>query len=315
MIGSGYKKFAKENGMNVASGVAYGSLRGYAATLSEGSGFKQIVVTTKFADPAKVQELQAQLNQKNITREFRVRELSFTPGAIVIVFNDTIGTMKKIKAFVDWFFPMLAGVGATTADYCAECGGQMDGGSWKLISGVAYHMHEGCAEKVRTQIAQDNEDRKKDAEGSYLTGLIGSVLGAALGAVVWAFVLLAGYVASIVGLLIGWLAEKGYNLFKGKQGKAKILLLIIAIIFGVLLGTFGADAISVAQLINETPGATVTYADIPAFLLDLLMTEPEYRSAAMGNIFMGLLFAALGVFALLRKASHEVADTKFVDLP
>ena len=35
----------------------------------------------------------------------------------------------------------------------------------------------------------------------------------------------------------------------------------------------------------------------------------------LSNIFMGLLFAALGVFALLRKAGNEVADMKFVDLP
>ena len=84
LIGSGLKKFAKENGMNVSSGVAYGALRGYAATLSEGSGYKQIVVTTKFSDPAKVQELQSQLNQKNITREYRVKNLTFTPGTIMV---------------------------------------------------------------------------------------------------------------------------------------------------------------------------------------------------------------------------------------
>ena len=37
MIGSGLKKLANENGMKVAHGVAYGSLRSYAATLSEGT--------------------------------------------------------------------------------------------------------------------------------------------------------------------------------------------------------------------------------------------------------------------------------------
>ena len=315
LIGSGLKKFAKENGMNVSSCVAYGALRGYAATLSEGSGYKQIVVTTKFADPAKVQELQAQLNQKNITREYRVKNLVFTPGTIIIVFNDTVGTMKKIAAFVDWFFPLLAGVGAATVNICSECGGQLDAGCWKLINGVAFYMHEGCAEKVRAQVTEENEARKLEAEGTYLMGAVGAVLGAALGAVVWALVLLAGYVASIVGLLIGWLAEKGYNLFRGKQGKGKILVLVIAIVLGVLLGTFAADAISVAQLISETEGAVVTYADIPAFLLDLFVTEGEYRSAVLSNIFMGLLFAGLGVFALLRKASNDVADMKFVDLP
>ena len=129
------------------------------------------------------------------------------------------------------------------------------------------------------------------------------------------FVLLAGYVASIVGLLIGWLSEKGYNLLKGKQGKGKVVILIIAIVFGVVLGVFAADAISVAQVISETEGAVVTYADIPAFLLALLMTDGEYRSATLSNILLGLLFAGLGVFALLRKAGKEVADTKVVDLP
>lgn len=57
MIGSGLKKYALEHGMKVSNGVAYGSLRGFAATLSEGSGYKQIMVTTKFSDPAKLQEL------------------------------------------------------------------------------------------------------------------------------------------------------------------------------------------------------------------------------------------------------------------
>lgn len=315
MIGSGLKKFAQDNGMRVANGVAYGSLRCFAATLSEGSGYKQIVIATKFTDPAKLQELQTQVNQANVSREYRVQNLTFTADGISIIFSDTVGTMKKIEAFVDWFFPLLSTYGATPADYCSECGGQLTGGCWKLINGVAFHMHESCAEKVRGQIANENETRKQDAEGSYGMGLLGAFLGAALGAVVWALVLTAGYVASIVGLLIGWLAEKGYNLLKGKQGKGKIVILVIVIILGVVLGTFAADAIAVAQLISETEDAVVTYADIPAFILALLMTDAEYQSATISNILMGLLFAGLGVFALLRKTGKEVSGTKFVDLP
>ena len=52
MVGNGLKKLAKENGMNVDKGVAYGSLRGFTATMSEGSGYKQIVFVTSFADLA-----------------------------------------------------------------------------------------------------------------------------------------------------------------------------------------------------------------------------------------------------------------------
>ena len=314
MIGSGFKKFAQENGLNVAGGVAYGSLRGYAATLSEGSGYKQIVFSTKFADPVKLQELQAVLNQRNITREFRVQNLSFTPAGIHIIFLDNPGTMKKIQEFIDWFIPLLGQYSASAANICPECGGLLTGGCWKLINGIAYHMHESCAEKVRGEIANENETRKQEATGSYGMGLLGALLGSVIGAVVWALVLMAGYVASIVGLLIGWLSEKGYNLLKGKQGKGKIAILIVAIVFGVLVGTFAADAITLAGMISNQE-LNISYGEIPLLILAMLLENSEYLGATVGNILMGLLFAGLGVFALLRKAGKEVADAKFVDLP
>ena len=47
MIGSAYKKYAKEKGLMVSGGVAYGSLGGYAVTLCEGGGVKNRAVTKK----------------------------------------------------------------------------------------------------------------------------------------------------------------------------------------------------------------------------------------------------------------------------
>lgn len=312
MIGTGLKKFALENGLQVAHGVAYGNFRGYAATLSEGSGYKQIILTTKFSDPAALQQLQQSINTVSVTREYRVRALNFAPDGVCIVFNDNPGTMKKIQAFCDWFFPMLDQSSATKADVCSECGQQVIGGTWKLMDGVAYYLHPGCADRIRMQL---EEQKQQPNPGSYLTGAVGAFLGSAVGAVVWAAVLYAGYVASIVGLLIGWLADKGYNLLKGKQGKGKILILILAVIFGVLLGTFASDALSLAIMIGdgELPGYVLT--DIPVMIVTLLRLEPEYMSATLGNIAMGLLFAGLGVFAMLMRAGKEVSRTKMIDLP
>lgn len=309
MIGSGLKKLAKENGLKVAQGVAYGNLRGYAVTLSEGSGYKQIVITTKFSDPAKLQELQAVLNQRNLSREFRVQNLQFMTQGIQIVFVDNPGTMKKIYEFMDWFFPLLPVYGASGVNCCAECGMDVVAGRWVLIDGVAYHMHDTCAQKAMQGIEADNSRQAAEARGSYISGLIGALLGSAVGAVIWALVLLAGYVASIVGLAIGVLSEKGYNLLKGKQGKGKVAILIIAVIFGVLLGTFGADVISlVGAIANGEIG--LGFGDIPLYILVLLMDVPEYRSATLMNIFQGLLFAGLGVFALLIKTGKHVSGTR-----
>lgn len=314
MIGSGLKKYAQENGMKISHGVAYGNLMGYAASFSEGSGYKQLIISTKIVDQEQKDALTDAINQVNIQRMYRVQNLNILPSAIQIVFADNPGTMKKIQEFVSWFVSLLGQYGATRANICSECGGEITVGKWLLIDGAAFYMHDSCAEKVMQDIAQDNEVQKLESKGSYLTGTLGALLGATLGAVVWALVLLGGYVASLVGLLIGWLSEKGYTLLKGKQGKGKIAILILAVIFGVLLGTFAADVFTIIGMINDGSIETLTYGDIPGFLFMLLLNDSEYCSATVSNILMGLLFAGLGVFALLRKAGKDVAGTKVIEL-
>ena len=113
-----------------------------------------------------------------------------------------------------------------------------------LVNGIAYHMHEYCAEKVSNEIQEENIKQKEERTGSYLNGIVGAVLGALVGSVLWALVLSAGYVASIVGFAIGWLAEKGYNLFRGKQGKGKVAILIIAVIIVLAMNLVGSLLIS-----------------------------------------------------------------------
>ncbi|MBQ8835305.1 MAG: hypothetical protein IJ001_10370 [Oscillospiraceae bacterium] len=313
MVGSAFKKLAAENGMTVAKGVAYGSLRGFAVTLSEGSGYKQIVFTTKFTDPAGKGRLLDLINSTDLKKQYRVLNLNLAPNAVQVVFHDNPGTMKKIMAFLDWFIPLLQEHSATGVNICTECGCEITAGQWVLINGIAYHLHDSCAQKAEREVDAENTQRA-EAGGSYLTGTIGALLGATLGAVVWGLVLYSGYVASIVGLVIGFLAEKGYDLLKGKQGKAKVLILILAIVFGVLLGTFAADAITLAEMMSSGELRGFELTDIPAFIFFMLLEEPEYRSVTLQNVGMGLLFAALGVFALLRNTGKAVADTKYTRL-
>ena len=209
MIGSGLKKLAQENGMKVAKGVAYGSLQGFAATMSEGSGYKQIVFTTKFCDAAQRDALLAQINQVNVQRVYRIQTLNLAPNAIQVIFLDNPGTMKKIQEFIAWFIPLLRQHGATPATVCGECGCEITNGRWLMVNGVAYHLHDACAEKTRRDIVGAEQAEKEQRTGSYGMGALGAFLGAAIGAVVWALVLNMGYVASLVGLLIDWLADTG----------------------------------------------------------------------------------------------------------
>jgi len=314
MIGSGLKKLAAEHGMTVAQGVAYGTLRGYCTTLSEGAGYKQIAIATCFPEQEKQDELMGYVNRHNVTKEYRVQNIGFAPNGIVIIFHDNPGTMKKILAFIDWFYPLLPQYGATGPEICPECGMPVENGRWILRDGMAaFFLHEACAQKLERAMEARQEERKQPGNGSYWLGALGAFLGALLGSVVWGIVLYSGYVASLVGLLIGWLASKGYDLCKGRQGKGKLVILIFAIIFGVLMGTLMPNVVYLVQDIS-TGSYDLTYGDIPALILGLLLTNAEYRSATLQNGGMGLLFAALGAYALLRTTGKEVKEPSITNL-
>lgn len=313
MIGSGLKKLAQENGLKVAKGVAYGNFRGYAVTLSEGSGYKQVVFTTKFTQAGDADALQAELNGFDLPRLYRIQQLSIAPNGILIAFTDNPGTMKKISAFLDWFMPVLSKYSATGWNTCTQCGGEISAGRWILIEGVAQYLHESCAVKVKAEIGEAEQEQKAQDTGSHITGTVGAVVGALIGAVVWGVVLCLGYVASLVGLLIGWLSGKGYDLLNGKQDKGKVVILALSVLFGVFAGTVGGYAASLWMELESYYSVSVT---IPEFVevFTLLLQEGELMGYILKDFLLGLLFAALGVFAMLKRTNVEVSGTKVVDL-
>lgn len=314
MIGSGLKKLAEEYGLKVDQGVAYGSLQGFAATMSEGAGWKQIIFSVGFADPAQREAFMQAVNQVNVQKVYRIRRMTMAPSAIQVLFNDTVGTMKKIRSFLEWFLPVLQQHQATAWNVCPECGSEAAQGKWILIEGVAYYMHEACVQKTMRDIEDDNQRRAQEDTGTYFRGAVGAVLGAAVGGAAWAFVLMMGYVASILGLVIGWMADLGYRLLKGKKGKGKVAILILSVIFGVVAGTIGADVVALLQTIGngELPGMVAGY--VPGLILSAFLEDAEYRTAMLKNIAMGLLFAALGVYWLVVRTGKEVSGPKIVEL-
>ena len=305
MIGTGLKKLAKQHNMKQDAGIAYGLLNGYATALSEGAGYKLITISTTFPEGQK-EKLMALTQGVDLYKVYRVRQWSFHPSGISVLFHDTVGTMKKLEAFIEWFYPLLAQVGATTGDICPKCGGSVVAGQWHLVGDFALNLHESCAQKLQEEMEDEEKERKESDTGSYVQGAIGAVVGALLGAAVWGLVLYFGYVASIIGLLIGWLANKGYDLLHGRQGKGKIVILIFAIILGVLVGTLAPDAVYLGQMIDagELPG--FTYGNIPSMIITLLVQDSEYVRSVAANSLLGLLFAALGVYGLLKKTKMEV---------
>ncbi len=315
MIGMGLKKLAGKHNMTVDSGVAYGSYYGYAAMLHEGSGWKAIEVSCTFPDGQRMAQLQAMLDDRNLRKEFRILQLVLAPNGIHIQFHDNPGTMKKLEAFSEWFFPQLESYGVTGVDICPMCGQPHDSSSeWQLVDGLAVRLHPGCTQRV-----QQNEDRKAQleaenaAEQSYVTGFMGALLGGLVGAVIWGAVLYWGYYASIVGIAIGLLASKGYDLLKGRQKKGKIVIVLLVTVLSVIVGTLGAYEFELLRLISigEFPG--YAYSDSLWMLLDLCL-DPEFGASLLGEIGMGMFYALLGAAVVLLRIHKDTKTFKMKQL-
>lgn len=314
MISAGIKKLAKENDLKISSGVAYGNLYGFASTFSEGNGYKRLVIVTTLPYPDWERWLKAELDNTNIEREYRVKSISFNVKTIDIEFRDAAGTMKRINAFIEWFYPLLEKAYATKCKICAECGQPIEKGTWKLINGVVYPLHKDCAIQLRNTLIEEHETEMAEQKGSYLMGFLGAILGAAIGAALWAGVYYMGYMASIVGFVIGILAERGYNLFKGKKGGLKVAILIVLVIAGVVVGTLAGEWLTLYTMMQEGELIGYTAKDLLPLLIEIIEVEEEATAAVLKNIGTGVLFAALGVFALIRKTAKEAKPTKVKDL-
>jgi len=314
MIDSAFKKLAKEKGLNTDSAFAYGFLDGYSVVFFDAPGRKIVLFNSRVEDAIKKDEFLRFLDAECLTKKYQIASWLVSMKTIRFEFNNSSGVMNRIRDFLTWIIPVLQEYGATGWNICSECGQPIDQGKWISVNGFADYVHEACAEKIREQVQTENDKAREERDGSYATGAMGAFLGAILGAALWAAVLMAGYIASIVGLAIGFFAKFGYNLCHGRKGKGMIVILILAVVFGVLLGTISAEALAVAEMISNGELYGCTYADIPWLISAVLQADAEYRSALLGQILTGLLFAGLGVFALLRNAGREIADVKFKEL-
>lgn len=148
----------------------------------------------------------------------------------------------------------------------------------------------------------------QEKKGSVVTGFIGALLGAAIGAVLWAAVGMMGYIASIIGFAIAFLASKGYDLFKGRQGTIKMVVLIICVVLAVGAGTIGTAVWSIHEVYVEEINALTEiekqlYDIMPEgeFMLEVL-GESELQTQILKDAGMGLLFGILGSYGLIKSA-------------
>lgn len=306
MIGVPFLQLSRQYGLTYDQGVAYGTINGFPVTFLDGAGCHRIMVTTRFTTPSQKDTLMDIINAQDLKGLYHIRKLQIAKKVIHIVFRGVPDTMDKVPAFINWFFPLLEQNGASRADVCIQCQEPIveEDGQWVLRDGaVAFRMHKHCAEELKQSVSGK---KTADPEGSLGKGIAGAAIGAVLGAVLWAVLQYIGFFAPIVGMAIGWLAVTMYGKLDGKTGKLRLPVLTVATVLGVVLGVVSAE---IPALLQTGAGWQVL-----SVFLENLRTNYAYQSGIYGNLVMGLMFSALGLFVSLKSNSRKTSDMTVTDL-
>ena len=302
MVAKGLKDYAKENGLKVSEGVVYGVVGGYMVTLKEGYGIKEVSVSGAITDES-AKRITEFLQSKDANKNYRVANFKVMREGIVLEIADTVGTMKKIKALLDFLPNFLRENGVLADGLCTACGNAIeatDASRVVLVNGMAHRVHEGCSaglmERANVEQARHEVEDKKLGKG-----IMGAAAGALLGSIIWAVIYTIGFIAAVGGFAIGALAANGYDKMGGRPCKAKMPIVLVFTVLGVAFGQY-VSYVAYAIMTGE-------FGIVDALLYQFfIIQDPEFASPYFGDLAMGVAFAILGAIGVLKKASKENKD-------
>lgn len=143
----------------------------------------------------------------------------------------------------------------------------------------------------------DNENNviKEAPKGSYITGIVGAIIGAVIATVPWIIVYMEmNYILSLLAVLIGFGALKGYELCKGKMTKiVKLIVMVIAIIVIFVANCY----------VIPTIYANKNNVDIQKFY-----DSDEYMSALTSDLIISIIFVIAGVTAVFPSIDRKLEE-------
>ena len=160
MVFYGLRKFARELGLEVQSGVVCGIYERYAVSMWEGNGYKTFSISAKFEEElCNKMEIELMDLEGNYRRVVYIR---FIEGVLEARFLDNPGTMKQFRNCFFDVLSVLDGYEIPDADICPKCGLPMYGqGVWSLFKiygrKSCHYTHEHCAAAMEREVNRQIE--------------------------------------------------------------------------------------------------------------------------------------------------------------
>lgn len=324
MISTAFRELAEKHSLTIASGMAYGMLNGCFITLSEDADVRRIslYVGAQEPVPAGFAESQTVSCAKQIIHTISAASgpdniyglmtgnaaipaliLNHAGSVVTVNFSDSPEALKGVERFLTELLPQVAPL--TRPQQCIFCGQPTAGAGCpvRLSADTVVPMHEPCFRQAAGHHATPREEHI-----ALLRAVLGAAAGALIGMVAWTFLSGFGPVAWGVGVLMGLLPVLGYDLLKGKPGKARLITVIACAVVAVLLGSLGACALALHQSYAASGKVAQEMVSAFAYMKALF----EYDASALPNLIRtliaGTVFAGIGCLALLRRTAAATAE-------
>ena len=133
-----------------------------------------------------------------------------------------------------------------------------------------------------------------------------------IGAIPWIIVYSFGWFVAILGYVIGFCAVQGYDLLGGKQvAKGKAIIVITFAVLGVIVSQIFGDLLMLVQAYASGDIDAPLWSIL--IIVPLLFTDLEFVRDSFINLGLGLAFAGLGVFTILRSMFDSADDEGYLE--
>lgn len=281
--------------MQISNGIAYGLHKNYVVTLHEGTGWKAAGIATAIRDNIVIENMKAAFSDPAFTKRYHIQKINITQDLIEVIFFDSYGTMGKIKSALDIILDKLAEDQIPGADHCSHCKNVFQGSGCQIvkIGNYAYGLHDACVHSIENEtIRTHNENKEK-----------GSIGRGVAGAIPWAVAYYFGWFVGWLGFLIGFTAQKGYEILKGRETKVKAAVIIIVTMLAVVLAEYVTCLFACWRQITTDP----QFASFPFSLRDIfsvmnyaLANDAELLRSVFVDVVLGWVFAGLGIYSTIR---------------
>lgn len=298
MLDAKWQDFAQAHGLVEKNGALYGVYNGYMLSVYQISSAYAFYLGIHLKE-----EATAALG--GYLEEQRAAYPIITHQPIGAGYSVQMPMKEDIVSIATNFLNDLTGklpeLGALS-NICPHCGNEVEPRPENaiILDGVLTPMHADCAHSVN--LPPRPENAMQTEEGNYLRGFLGALLGSLIGAIPWAIISLIGFFSGWAGFVIGLGALKGYELFKGKEGKGKVWISLACILFSIVFMHFFTEIIAT---INEIPG--ISFSEAFTLLLLALEMNVEGVGSFWLNLLIGLFFGLWGGLGALQKSSQKIA--------